>query len=92
MAFFLVISQTIYQYTSYKCSLSSLEYSEDPKEKYYETRIFNDYNTRLFIKDIKNVNWDGVLSCDNPQNNRVLLIAFQIYSFLTKLISKKVLG
>ena len=49
--------------------MSSLEYSEDPKDKYYETGIFNDYNTQLFIKDIKNVNWDGVLSCNNPQDS-----------------------
>ena len=68
MPFFLTIFQTIYSIT-HKCSLSTSNSNKEEIEKHFETRMYNENNTKSFIKDIKNQNWEGKFHCDNPQDS-----------------------
>ena len=53
----------------HKLFLNTLRPNEDTGEKYYTKRICNKNNSRLFTDEIKNVCWEGTISCNNPKES-----------------------
>ena len=49
---------------NHKLFLNTLRPNEDTGEKYYTKRIYNKNNSRLFTDEIKNVCWEGTISCN----------------------------
>jgi hypothetical protein len=48
----------------HKLFLNTVRPNEDTGEKYYTKRIYNKNNSRLFTDEIKNVCWEGTISCN----------------------------